>query len=665
MRSSQPPPSQWILRCFPLDSSLNLGIVLLFALTSETGFPGAAVHAATGAILATFLVGHSLRITFASRAQFEPVSLNVRLAFDVALSFVFMVISSSVLAVFYLLNAVSVSLILCSVITGANLLQLVRGPRFQSQRLVGVDILPIIPVVALGLFLAIMFRWSFVWPSMPGWDTYAHLADVNSIVAKHGLPTIFPTSSTFQLPYPYLFHVLVASFSELTGIAPYTIFWLGPYFSIPLYGVLVYFMASVLTENKSQAVIAALLATSVSGGETLLGPQYFFPSTVFILVLVLCFIAIARSPLRGIWQSTFTLAALVSCYLLYYYPLPLTLPPLVLILINRNPKSFLARNRWVALIVAFATTISLTYVGSAFLGTGSISFPLKVTILNNAYPAVLWILIAVGGLIIVHKFLANHNSYFSSFGILTYVALMVALFFLPFPGSIRSELLLRPFAAVVASYSVIAVVRLLTSIKGGQVRPCEFPGYVLRIAKACALASLVLSAVLLVQPYLGYSQKVNAYSNISSDEYQAAQWLLQNTPVNRYILSDPSTGFLFRGLTLLNCSTSFTIRGQALAPGGDFRLTSLIYDFFTTKNLTQANTVLNELPQMPQYVVITTRTAGWASWGGINSTFPAPSSVSPLDSFAGFQKFSSPLFTLAVSWATVRIYIPELPSQNP
>jgi hypothetical protein len=84
-------------------------------------------------------------------------------------------------------------------------------------------------------------------------------------------------------------------------------------------------------------------------------------------------------------------------------------------------------------------------------------------------------------------------------------------------------------------------------------------------------------------------------------------------------------------------------------------LPSIIYDFFTSQATPEMTSYLNKLPQTPDFIVVTTRTASWASWGGINSTFAAPTEDMP-GSFAGSQKFSSPLFQLVEGWETVRIY---------
>src|SRR2546427_8235118 len=132
-------------------------------------------------------------------------------------------------------------------------------------------------------------------------------------------------------------------------------------------------------------------------------------------------------------------------------------------------------------------------------------------------------------------------------------------------------------------------------------RTARFP------AKASVFLVLAISVALVMQPYFEYGQKIPSYSNLSNDEYQAAAWLLQHTPRDGYILTDPSTGFVLRGLALLNSSTAFIIRGHTPSPAGYYDLAVLIYQIFHTQNATEIPTDLGMLPQRPNFFVITTR----------------------------------------------------------
>ncbi len=165
--------------------------------------------------------------------------------------------------------------------------------------------------------------------------------------------------------------------------------------------------------------------------------------------------------------------------------------------------------------------------------------------------------------------------------------------------------------------------------------------------------SMVASAVLVAQPYLTYASQAPLLSGISSDEYAAGNWLSQNTPPGGYVLTDPSTGYVLFGLALRNVSTSFLTPDYVGSYGG-YNLSLAIFRFFNTVDLNESLSYLSELPQMPAFIVLSSRTAAWVS-GGVNSSSSAPSGLS-WDSFEGATKFSLPIFTLAASWPTVKVY---------
>jgi hypothetical protein len=63
------------------------------------------------------------------------------------------------------------------------------------------------------------------------------------------------------------------------------------------------------------------------------------------------------------------------------------------------------------------------------------------------------------------------------------------------------------------------------------------------------------------------------------------------------------------------------------------------------------------LPQMPDLIVITTRTSSWINSGNPEAMFLAPT-ADKLIPFSGIDKFSTPFFILLKSWNTVLIYKP-------
>lgn len=647
------------MRRFPTELALSSGVILTYWFTSGTLLPfllTRIIHAAIGVFLALYMLGHSLRIAVVGRTKFDHVSLSGRLAFDVSLSIICFALISNSLAQLYLLNGVFFSSLLTLFIIGPMLMGIAKKqlPPNPALRLIRPNA-STMGIILFGLFVAVIFRRGFTWPSQPGWDLYVHLAISNWIAVHNGSNMLIATGNGLFNVYPYLFHILVASMSYVLGCSPYDILWAGSFFSIPSYGLLVYALAVFLTQSRIQSLFAGALAMSISGSDSLLGPQYFFPSTAFVLLFLLCLVAIAESPLHGLSQTVLSATLLVTCYLLYFFAIFSSVGSLLVVLVKRNPYSFLGRWRNPTIVATFGASVALTYAGSLLLTLGELSETSRVALLMTVYPFAFWALIGAGGLIILYRLFFKRVKGYSDHLTLGYVGIALVVYFLPVPFSYRSELMLRPFAAILASYSVVALIWDVTNTRASgedlaqALKKVRFP------AKASVFLILAVSVALVVQPYFAYSREIPSYSNLSNDEYQAATWLVQHTPSNGYILTDPSTGFVLRGLSLLNSSTAFIIRGHTPSPAGYYNLAVLIYQIFHTQNATEVPTDLAQLPQRPNFVVITTRTVSWVAVGGVNSTYYAPTSNS-IETFAGLPKFSPPMFSLAASWQTVRIY---------
>jgi len=360
------------------------------------------------------MFGHSLRITFVGCTKFDHVSLRGRLAFDISLSIICFAIISIGLTALSLLNDLSLSLLLTSLTIGPILIGIAKK-QLSSKLAIGFTLsnASAVGIILFGLFVAVIFRHGFAWPSQPGWDLYVHLAVSNWIFTHNGSNTLIATGNGLFNVYPYLFHILVASISYVLGCSPYDILWAGSFFSIPSYGLLVYGLAIFLTQSRVQSIFAGTLAMSISGSDSLLGPQYFFPSTAFVLLFLLCLVAIAESPLHGLPQIVFGATLLATSYLVYFFTLFLSLGPLIVVLIKRNPNSFLGRWRNPIIIATLGASIVLTYAGSLLLSPGELSETSKVAILMTAYPIAFWLLIGAGGVIILCQLFFNRISSYS------------------------------------------------------------------------------------------------------------------------------------------------------------------------------------------------------------------------------------------------------------
>lgn len=463
--------------------------------------------------------------------------------------------------------------------------------------------------------------------------------------------------TTGIFPTVYLFQILVASTAAFMGIEPYLIFWGAPFLTIPIYGLLIYGVSCSFTQKKDQAVMAALIALTISGGETLLGPQYFFPSTLSIILFLLILNLILKSEKESKIGTFLTLVFVGLFYVIYYYPLFITLPFLAILLFRKGSSLWMRKHLPHLAAFALVAMIGISWVGASLLSSDALPFDKKAEILTGIYPDVLWLLFFSGALIAVEKGLGKSSGQKNLLLLVVYTVSLMIIYLLPPISSIRSEIVFRGFFALIASFPFIWLQESISSMHEATVLVHKRSINVRRVSKIISYSFLILSLGFIIQPYVFYSRNVSYWSNISGDEYSAARWIYQNTVSDSYILTDPSTGNLLRGLTTRNCSTSLIIDGHTPSPNEQVNLSNSILAFFREEDVFKISDYYQSFPKIPDIVVVTTRTADWVKTGIANKILYAPTS-NELQSFQGIAKFSSPFFALVMSWETVRIYKP-------
>jgi hypothetical protein len=629
------------------------------AMTSANMF-WQAMRVVTGFFLSFYVVGECLNSLLSRFFTFSQSTLGGRIAFNSLLSFSFFMLISVILSLRYSLNGFNLAAILIGVILVADFVKVIFS---NSMNLTSKEsgnlwslCLALLPLF-FGLSMALFFRSNFNWPSMPGWDEYTYLGGTNWIFNNHGTTNIVPMVSGGIFPNVYLFQILVASTAAFMGIEPYLVFWGAPFLTIPIYGLLVYGVSLSFTQKKDQAIMAALIVLTISGGETLLGPQYFFPSTLSIILFLLVLNLILKSEKEGKMETFLTLVFVSLFYAIYYYPLFITLPFLAILLFRKGSSLWIRKYLPHLATFALIAMIGISWLGASLLSGDVWPFDKKAEILTGIYPAVLWLLFFSGALIAVEKSLGKSVGQKNLFLLVAYTISLMIIYFLPPISSIRSEIVFRGFFALIASFPFIWLQELISSMHKATVLVHARRIDVQRVSKIVSYSFLILSLGFIVQPYVYYSRNVSNWSNISSDEYSAARWIYQNTVSGSYILTDPSTGYLLRGLTTRNCSTSLIIDGHTPSPNEQVNLSNNILAFFREEDVSKISDYYASFPKRPDFVVVATRTADWVTTGIANKTFPAPTS-NELQSFQGIEKFSSPFFALVMSWETVRIYEP-------
>lgn len=612
----------------------------------------------TGFFISFYLVGESLKSTLSRYFTFSKGTLGGEIAFSVFLSLAYFMCASIFLSLCYSLTNINLALALVGAITISDFVGL-RVPvskDFETSTIAHMlnprNLWPVVIIISLGLSLGLLFRADFAWPSMPGWDQYTYLGGSNWILIHQGTTNLLPKSPSLFLPTSYLFQLLIASTATFSGLTPYLIFWIGPFFTIPVYGLLVYSVSIFFARKVEPSLFAALIAMTISGGESLLGPQYFFPSTLSVLLFLLLLNVVLEFNKRGSLQAILIYLFIILFYSVYYFPFVVTFPILLFFLLrNRLPRSWLDKHLFALSMLIFVAMIIVSWASALFLSSDTLPVTEKFQVINSVYPGLLLFLFFGGGLISVWHYWSKKSGAGDFILLFGYTFSLLVVCVLPPTSSTRTEIFLRGFLAILAS-SFLAWVQealkplrnTLTSFRWQRYFSEKIPSYVL----------LILLLFLLMQPFLSYAQNVSNWSNISSDEYLSAEWIGQNSKPNSYILTDPSTGYLVRGLTIRNSSTSLIIDGHTPSPNDWPDLTDAVYDFFREDDVSKVADY-DQFPKRPDFIMITTRTVAWASQEDKTKTFPAPIGAE-LTPFPGIDKFSSPFFVLVRSWQTVRIY---------
>jgi len=600
-----------------------------------------------------YVVGESLKFALKKHFTFPKSVSGGGVAFNLLLSFSYFMCVSIILSLQYSLNGINLALTMILAIAISDLAGLKLGnstdletdSREGNRR----NLRPVVLILLFGLSLVLLFRSGFSWPSMPGWDQYALLGGSNWIFAYGGTTNIMPAGPGSFIPYPYLFQILVASIAIFIGVHPYSIFWAAPFFTIPMFGLLVYGVSYRLSKERGQSLAAALIALTICGGESFLGPHYFFPSTMSILLFLLLLIVILDFSGKGRVPMTLICSFVLLYCAFYYYTLILTFPILLFFLIgNRHHHS---RPIFIFSLIGM---ILISELGGSILSSGQ-TLPLtkKLEMMRWAYPDLLWVLFLLGASVIVAKHLSGLSKEGNSLIVLAYATSLLIVYFLPPSALNRAEIVFRSFFATIASFSFLWIQHSLEFHIHDSIEPW-LEIHPKRLSSVLSHIILVLSVFLLIQPYLSYANNVPHWSNISRDECLASEWIKQNSLPDSYILTDPSTGYILRGLTLRNSSTSFIVNGHTPSPARWANLSNVIYSFFGEQDPFEVHDYFDRLPTTPDLIVITTRTSDWVRSGEVNSTFCAPSEK--LAPFPGIEKFSLPFFTLVKSWETVKIY---------
>jgi hypothetical protein len=132
----------------------------------------------------------------------------------------------------------------------------------------------------LGISFAGYVRSFSPFPLTPGTDIFSHLYTIQNILHN---------SLESPLVYPPTFHMLVALGSDTFKADLTEIFWLGSFGLFSVFSISMYLVSYWIGKNHIHAVIATVIALSVTEQGLVPNLQVFFPSSVIMCIFPSCF----------------------------------------------------------------------------------------------------------------------------------------------------------------------------------------------------------------------------------------------------------------------------------------------------------------------------------------------------------------------------------------
>jgi len=632
-----------------------------------------------GFIMLTYLLGATVRIFLKSVVKFSnlPSTLSIEgLTCDILMSFLVSLMVSIVLIRTFLFCEVSM---IASIITLSIILNLftlrslerksVPSPIGTSAPKISTASFVTAWIVLLGasLLFAGYFRSKTPIPTINGWDMNSALAYVNWIVSHHGyhylLVPSFPAGAT---PYPALFFYFVSSYSSFLGVEPYSLFWFSVCPLIFGYMFLVFLIALKFSKNVWLSIMSSFIAffSSVAYAEVVRNPLYLTLDMVSQIIFLLIIVFNIYYHNHGIEKKITNVLVIICLTLFNYFTAIVVLPFLLWAIIDNKKLPFLGDGRRAFRISAvsmalcapilIALTGYMTPVLTSLFSSSAFPISSKVEILQIIYPMYFWVLFVLALFsVIVHK--TYYKKIDSPYlDMLLYIFCGFTLYFLPVWITYRMEFYLRVFLAIsISGLSLLFSKEFLAKILGSSYKK-------LRKKKISlgATISFLLLLVTITQMYPLFTQ-YNFHAYISKDEYDAAEWIKKNTSSSAYILTDPSSGYVIRGLALRNAS-NFLILPDGRMPADSSTLYPDLIGKIHKFLYSQAGFEWAEITQYLQfneiYVVITSRTVSWAL-SSPETTLTHP--VEGVNYSRVTSKFVEPYFHEMYNSNTIQIYRPD------
>lgn len=630
-------------------------------------------------IIIFYLIGQSTRVGLLKPMGFIPTDLRMweRIVIDILLS---SIITSFLSVLLCSLWSVSLTFpIVITLIVVMDVIEIVskdEGSLELDEVIARIKEQQAIAMAALACIIwgVIVILWREQWfpfPETSASDVFKHLYAINDIVQNNGASYLF-------LDYPFRFHAMVSVIVIASGVDPYVLLFYGSYFAYPISIATVFGLLYSITKNLNISLVASLFFPFVDEAGALLGPHYLFPSTYAFVITFLIMILVQQNANRGFYLII-GLASYVLVAIVYPYVILGTLPAL-LYFGTRASDRYLKR-KYISVLLLVGTIgglmIEFTYYGIlpllgydiAYLDWGvyflsiAPNLELQIDIFLRAYLIPQICLLAIG---LIALFLETRNIQFkliedheNARGILQLSLLYLVAFFLPILTATRVEMYIRPLLVLSISYGAFIIALLL--IRGiSRARNLQMPSNLPTRAEFWVIVVILLTAATLPTAVNMEGHIRWAPHSPVMDEYLAFEWISAHTPEDAYILTDPATGYIMRGFTTLNCSTSIILNGFPTEYTSATPLGELIFKFLNSSSDedTQLLEEIDSLVGDVDYIVISPRTSYWLASmrQGRDSHVAVYATSIPIDDPA-WIKFAEPRYEYVQSFGFVHILI--------
>ena len=660
--------------------AVNLTILFGYALLLHPLFqPLLFIRIIFGFLILTYFLGRSVRVLLINWVSI-PSSFGISsLVLDITLSLLINQMISCVLILTFDFFKATYVMTVVSFNLGFNLLALFCSKRkaveskFKSLNKRRFAYLMMIAITSGLMF--VHFRNRTPLPTINGWDINPSLAYVNWIIENHGYKWILipPYPEESFVLYPALFFYLVSSYSLFLGIPPLEVFWYGIYPLILGYMSTIFIIALKLSKNHILSFGSALAAFFLSCGlaEVVRSPLYLTPDMVGQLFFLLMFIVFLyyedTARLKIIMMVVYTLYLAV-----FYYPTAMIGFPLLLyFIVGKRPLRLIRSGKTLFFLASSLLLLStIAFTGPiASLGefwfSQSSDISMKITIIQSIYSPAFWIffILAFVPLIFAKRYTLDEK--WTYLDLLFLIGVWAIIYFFPVQATYRVEFYMRTLLAIFISGVLLFPQKSFTSLMNVNFAVMFATRLKFNI-KARQIVSALIFCFLIISLYPSFTYYTNNfYAYTSKDEYEAAIWICDNTPLDSYILTDPGSGYVIRGLTLRNSSTFFILPDGRMPADPSIilpNLRQLIHLFFNSESQTQAKSILTNFTYEHIYVVITSRTAVWVTCP-LESIFTHPFENPDFSIFNGLLDSES--FGLVHNSPSARIYLYNQTSSMP